>query len=193
MIENQKRKKAEGNHLGTRRYLRYVAAFDHVMNCYERGYHLEAIAVLDSLIGDRLASRLGYLLGEEIPIQYTIGRLSHKLLEPLGKNASPVEVDSAFEAVIIEIRAWAKERNRAMHATAKIIRDDENAFSFDELLENHRGIVEKGITLLQTFDKLDTAARKEKGKSPATSPYAFFPDKRLPLSAHQKRNKSKHI
>jgi hypothetical protein len=178
VMEDERREKAGRNQLGTQRYLCYVAAFDHVMDCCECGYHLEAIAVLDSLIGDRLASRLSHLLDEEVLVRLTIGQLSRKLLDPPTKNASPAEVDSAFQAVIKDIRAWVKDRNRAMHAIAKIIRDDEDARHFDELLESHRSIVEKGIALLQTFDKLDTAARQENGKSPATWPYAFFPEKR---------------
>jgi hypothetical protein len=170
--------RAGRNQLGTQRYHRYVAAFDHIINCSKRGYHLEAIAVLDSLIGDRLASRLSHLLDEEIPVKLTMGQLCHKLLDPPTKGASPTEVDSAFQAVTKDIRAWVKERNRAMHAVAKIIRDDEDARHFDELLESHRSVVERGIALLQTFDQLDTAARQKNGKTPATWPYAFFPEKR---------------
>src|SRR5262245_4974431 len=130
-MKDEKRKRAGRNQLGMQRYLRYVAAFDHVVHCFERGYHLEGIAVLDSLIGDRLASRLGHLLDGEASVRDTVGQLCRDLLD--SKNgAPPVEKDPAFQAVVKEIRAWVKERNSAMHATAKIIRDDEDVRRFDE-------------------------------------------------------------
>lgn len=166
------------NQLGTKRYLRYVDAFDHVIKCSNRGYHLEAIAVLDSLIGDRLSSRLGHLLKAEVSVHLSVGQLCSRLLLTPAKNAIPVEVDSAFQAATRNIRDWVKKRNIAMHATAKIIRDDEDTRDLRKLLKSHRIIVEDGIALLQAFDKLDTAARQTNGKHPATWPSAFFPEKR---------------
>lgn len=111
MTKGETRGKAGNNQLGTLRYQRYVAAFDHVMYCLKRGYHLEAIAVIDSLIGDRLASRLGHLLKEEIPVELSVGQLCRKLLESGPRDSLPAEMDSAFQPVIKDIRAWVKQRH----------------------------------------------------------------------------------
>jgi len=153
--------------LGTQRYQRYLAAFKRVERCLEEGFHLEAIAILDSLIGDRLASRLAYLLNKESNARWTVGGLCHKLL-------NGAETDSAFRACAEQIRGWTERRNRAMHATAKILRRVELTETFEELLQAHRGCVIDGIELLREFDELDTAARKANdAPKPATWPGAF--------------------
>lgn len=177
-MTDEKRQHAGRNKLGWRRYLRYVAAFDHLTKCYEEGYYLESIAILDSLIGDRLASRLGYLANEEVSVNLTLGKLCSKLLDPPSKTTSPLEVHDDFRRVVGDIRTWTKQRNAAIHATAKIIRDDSDERSFDDLIRSNRINVERGIELLRAFDALDTAARKKNRKTPATHPNAFFPEKR---------------
>ena len=50
-----------GDGLGDRRYYRYCAAFDRADRAMQDGYYLEAITLLDSLIFDRLSSRLYHL------------------------------------------------------------------------------------------------------------------------------------
>lgn len=61
---------------------------------------------------------------------------------------------------------------------AKIIQDDDNPRRFDALLADQRNVVDAGITLLREYDGLDTADRQTHGKRPATSPDAFFPERR---------------
>ncbi|AYF76841.1 hypothetical protein D7D52_26910 [Nocardia yunnanensis] len=74
------REKSRGNGLGSQRWRRYADAFDRVERCASHGYFLEAIAILDSLIGDRLASRLGHLQGDDSIKVEPIGRLCGALI-----------------------------------------------------------------------------------------------------------------
>jgi hypothetical protein len=182
------REKADWGHLGIQRYLRYVAAFDRVVHCLDAEYYLEAIAILDSLIGDRLASRLGHLVAAEIPVRLSCGQLCNRLVGSDSKNESGAEKDLAFRKSIEEIQKWVKRRNDAMHATAKVIRSDEESVDFAGLLSSHRQNALAGVELLQLFDTLDTAARRKQGKSPATRPNAFFPEKRKNASGRRRPN-----
>lgn len=169
-MQNQRPRDIAGEgDLGSRRYERYCAAFDRVVQSVESGYFLEAIAILDSLIWDRLSSRLGYISPDPVRSHLTTGAICQKL---------SVEPNSEFLNTINEIKGWVRERNEAMHATAKVFYEDSCQKSFIDILQMHEKIAKKGIRLLQQFDKLDTESRSRSRKFPASYPYAFFPDKR---------------
>ncbi|AYF76079.1 hypothetical protein D7D52_22075 [Nocardia yunnanensis] len=179
MSNKRVREKAQEPGMGVRRVERYTAAFDWVIACLESGHFLEAVAVLDSLIGDRLASRFSYLRKEQPLESMTVGGLSEALLNGYAKKSNPViESDPQFRAVIEDILAWSKARNNAIHATAKIFGNDDLAISFADGLIVHRDTAVQGVHLLQQFDVLDTAARAVHDRVPGTYPNAFFPDNR---------------
>jgi hypothetical protein len=162
--------------LGDRRYERYCAAFDWVEHCAEASYFLEAIAVLDSLLWDRLSSRLGYLKGDLIDINKNIGTLCSELIGDSGTGGR--EKDPAFRDAIRDVKAWLFQRNEAVHATAKVFRENTSEEDFSEILNSHRQTAADGIKRLRAFDVLDTKSREEAGKVPASFPYAFFPHRR---------------
>lgn len=153
--------------LGTKRFLRYRAAFARVRESEKSGYYLEGIAIVDSLLSDRLASRLGHLRGTYPEIQLTTGALCKELL------GRAIEKDTAFRAEVERIKEWVKTRNDAIHATAKTLRSNE-AKSFSDLLKAHRSVLASGIERLKAFNALDVMARRANGaKRPATEPGAF--------------------
>jgi hypothetical protein len=96
----ESRQNSSGNTLGTKRYIRYVAAYNRLMQCKNNGYFLESIAILDSLISDRLASRLGFVFGKQISVRDTLGKLCSAFLDTKPNHSSPLETDEAFIAVI---------------------------------------------------------------------------------------------
>ncbi|WP_147403778.1 hypothetical protein [Nocardia panacis] len=169
------REKAVDPEFGGRRWRRYVAAFDRVQHCVEEGYHLEAIAVLDSLISDRLTSRLTHLDKKELDQKKppTVGQACASLIG--GKRGPGVENNPEIRAVVIELSAWADRRNEAMHAMAKILHNADPDTGFDDLLRSQRQTAQDGISLLQAFDRLDTRERWRSGIRPGTWPNAFFP------------------
>jgi hypothetical protein len=162
--------------LGDRRYERYCAAFDWIEHCVEAGYFLEAIAVLDSLIWDRLSSRLGHLKEERIDTNRHCGTLCSGLIGDSGKDGC--EHDPAFRDAVCHIKNWLVRRNDAVHATAKVFRADTSEEDFSAILEAHRQTAADGMKYLQAFDLLDTKSREEVKKIPASCPNAFFPKQR---------------
>ncbi|MGE5112556.1 MAG: hypothetical protein ACM3JB_16950 [Acidobacteriaceae bacterium] len=167
---------AGGGGLGGRRYQRYVAAFDWVLQCVNAGHNLEAIAILDSLICDRLASRLGHLTGRNIGVSLTCRQLCTQLLTQ--GSSTGYEEDPEFREAVTDIRMWGDRRNVALHSTAKVFRSDDSPESFAAILQSHKQDALDGIKYLQVFDELDTANRAQAGKYPASYPNAFFPERR---------------
>ncbi|MCX4093193.1 hypothetical protein [Nocardia sp. alder85J] len=173
------RERARDSGFGASRWHRYVAAFDRVIRCIDHSYYLEAIAILDSLITDRLTSRVGHVKHQERPALKPVGPLCKTLIgDPNSQSSLGAETDPQFRAVIAQIRTWSNARNAAMHETAKIVRGSDQHGTFDVDMEVHRRTALDGIELLQQFDNLDTADRKRAGKFPATRPNAFFPERR---------------
>lgn len=176
-MEKQYRDIGGHDGLGDRRYARYCGAFDWVVHCVRSGYFLEAIAVLDSIIWDRLSSRLGYLSGGRVDDRDTLGKICKQLVGTSGKGG--LERDPFFRDAELQIQNWVSKRNHAVHATAKVFRDETSDHGFRSILRSHTRTAEEGIRHLQAFDLLDTESRQKAGKIPASCPNAFFPDLRI--------------
>ena len=147
------------------------------MHCVEAGYFLEAISVLDSIIWDRLSSRLGYLSGERVDDRDTLGKICAGLVGPSG--AGGFERETSFRNVELQIKQWVKKRNQAVHATAKVFRDETSDKDFRAILQLHKKTAEEGIRYLQAFDVLDTASRQEAGNILGSCHSASFPERRI--------------
>lgn len=163
--------------LGERRYKRYCGAFDWVVHCVDAGYFLEAIAVLDSIIWDRLSSRLGYLSGARVDDRDTLAKICTGLVGASGEGG--FERETSFRDVELQIKQWGRKRNHAVHATAKVFRDETSDTDFRAISQLHKETAEEGIRYLQAFDGLDTASRQEAGKMSGSCPNAFFPERRI--------------
>lgn len=92
--------------LGERRYKRYCGAFDWVVHCVDAGYFLEAIAVLDSIIWDRLSSRLGYLSGARVDDRDTLAKICTGLVGASGEGG--FERETSFRDVELQIKQWGE-------------------------------------------------------------------------------------
>ncbi|MFD4457479.1 hypothetical protein [Nocardia sp. NPDC058480] len=167
---------AYDDRLGDRRTRRYTAAFDWVMESIETGHYLEAVAILDSLLSDRLASRYWHIRKQLPTAKDTTGNLCAKLLKGYKLDDNPaVEKDPSFIAVIEAIWEWTKVRNEAVHATAKVFSLNDPDATFAGAVAKHRTTALVAVKLLQRFDDLDTADRDKAGEISATYPNAFFP------------------
>ncbi|QLY31239.1 hypothetical protein [Nocardia huaxiensis] len=148
------------------------------MESVETGHYLEAVAVLDSLLGDRLTSRYSYVRREDSSELPAVGQLCDRLLNGYKTKENPhLENDPRFRAIIEEIQKWSATRNQAMHQTAKILANSSAHVRFIEILEEHRQTALDGVSLLRRLDELDTQVRFEAGKRPGTWPDAFFPER----------------
>ena len=97
---------------GQERYEVIKAALSRYNTAIEHSFFLEATALIESLISDRLESRLGEL--KKVPVSFdTIGNL----LDSLRK----LETDTVLKEIMNkQINNWCADRNTVIHKAAKI-------------------------------------------------------------------------
>lgn len=126
-------------------YRRCIAQYNEAIG---QEFFIEAVAIVESLIADRLESRLSMKHGgkEEKRRFSTIGRLSSELG---GKNADePLEAREVYN----EIRIWAKNRNRVIHEIVKL---EENELpDWDNRYSRARQTAEEGMSLFRKLDRI---------------------------------------
>lgn len=89
-----------------RKYSAYVYAFDRLTEAIERGFYLEAVALEEGIISDRLSSaceRAGVL--PKKPTLMTVIDAARELAPPL--------------ICIDELQRWREDRNRVLHGVVK--------------------------------------------------------------------------
>ena len=97
---------------GKERYEIIKAAISRYNTAIEHSFFLEATALMESLISDRLESRLGEL--KKGPVSFdTIGNLLNSLRK--------VETDRVLKEIMNkQINTWCGDRNTVIHQAAKI-------------------------------------------------------------------------
>lgn len=97
---------------GQEKYKIIKAAISHYNTAIEHSFFLEATALMESLISDRLESRLGELKEDSISFN-TIGNLL-QLLREVEKDPLLLEIMNK------KLNDWCGERNKVIHQAAKI-------------------------------------------------------------------------
>ena len=111
-----------GNSVGKQRQGIYQQAHEHIVIAMDSGFYLEAITLIESLISDRLESRLTYLLGTDF---------SFKVLHDLIKETQKNEADEILlNLVTIDLDEWRKQRNKAIHEMVKIVEGDTSTWEY---------------------------------------------------------------
>lgn len=97
---------------GQEKYEIIKAAISRYNTAIEHTFFLEATALMESLISDRLESRLGELKKEQISFD-TIGNLLNALRK--------IETDIVLKEIMNEqINTWCGDRNTVIHQAAKL-------------------------------------------------------------------------
>jgi len=135
---------SKSNNVGLARYHIYRQAYKRINQSIENGYYLEAITLIESLISDRLESRLSYLLKKDY---------SFKTLGALITKAKQFEENDQLKTVVsTELDHWREKRNAALHEMVKI--EDGEVTAWEERYSELRGITITGKSILRKIDKL---------------------------------------
>lgn len=115
-----------------------------VKSCIKSGHHVEAIALLESLIADRLEAGLSRKKGGNQPIS-TLG--------PLLKES----LDSGLisDDFCLEIRNWSRERNKVLHEMVKV--RDLKSGNWRDRMKHARNLAIEGR---QIYEKLSNEIKK---------------------------------
>ena len=133
----------QGTPVGAMRYSLYKQAYTRIAEASEQGFHLEAISVIESLVSDRLESRLSFLKGHDF---------SFKNLGPLITEMRRLESDEDLRKLVDQdLDEWRKSRNRDVHEMAKMADGDFSTWAdrAKELIP----IGKKGLSCLRAIDK----------------------------------------
>ena len=126
----------------------YREAILRIKNAIEHRYPLEAIALLESMIADRLEARLAKIFIQD-PCKgafSTLGKLTKKLGgEELKENEAAKDLYKA-------VKTWAERRNEALHQMVKLAEGDTKDWA--GRLEEAQATAEAGMTLFRKLDAL---------------------------------------
>lgn len=139
-----------GSPTGPRRFQLYKRAYSRINEAIQHGYNLEAITIIESLVSDRLESRLGSLLGKDFSFQ-NLGTLVNRL--------KSMETDTALASLVdIDLRAWTKQRNSAIHEMAKMADGDDSTWEIR--MASLVPIATAGLALLRKIDSRCRSLRR---------------------------------
>lgn len=151
---NTKRERPYGPNARGPRHDRYAAAIKRMKEAMDAGFNVEAIAIEESLICDRLESIANELSDGKFSYR-TIGGLTDYLLGGRQKTS----ISSELVENLSQIKEWAKKRNNAVHELAKLTPDMH--VTFKESYDSLKDVTTEGLRL---FRELDNLIRKQRRK-----------------------------
>ena len=131
------------------RQLLYKNSLRQLKKAISEEYYLEAIALLDSLIADRLESRIGELTNKNVQFN-PLGKLCKDLLRVENMHA-------IIEIIEKEIIPWVKTRNISIHESVKIEAGKDKLW--EKFCEDKKSSGEDGYKI---FRKLDYQILKQR-------------------------------
>ncbi|MHB1156630.1 MAG: hypothetical protein ACYC26_07310 [Phycisphaerales bacterium] len=107
------------NEIGPQRYKLYRCAHERIAEAIKKGFYLEAIALSESIISDRLEARRAWR-NEQTPKAREFGTVGRLAANRMGDLKEPPEM----KEICKEVQAWAKTRNIALHQIVKVAEGD---------------------------------------------------------------------
>ena len=123
-------------------------AFSRIEISISRGFHLEAIAIIESLICDRLETSVTVLTGESTGVK-NLGPLL-KVLERLPEFP---------EVLVAEIDLWRSDRNLVMHRMVKIT--SEEVFNWQSRMKFARETAIEGYRLAKRVHAMTNRIKRQ--------------------------------
>ena len=130
--------------IGMNKFELISTAYNRVKNCKEEDYYLEAITILESLIGDRMEAILSDTEGEQIGFQ-TLERLIK-----IAKRSEVVE-EEMKQMVINELTPWKDKRNQALHEMVKLQADD--LHDWNSRYDSFKLAIDEGLEIFKQLNK----------------------------------------
>ena len=137
-------KNVPGSAVGTKRYRLYFSAFRQIEKARKQGFHIECIALLESILADRLEARRASLNPNE-PDKHRFSTFG-KLIPMLKKE----DQDPGIQAVYAQIAAWAEKRNMAVHEMVKL-GDENSTKAWEERYADLEDTVAEGTKLVEAL------------------------------------------
>lgn len=144
-----------GTDIGQARYAQIKDGIDQYKKAMDAGFYIEAIALMESAISDRLESSLNYLHPKSDYSYRTIGMLANALLK----------AGYYSDDTLNEIKNWAKIRNEAIHQMVKLLPNQSK--NFQDRYGDLKSCAEMGYAI---FKKVNSENKKMIRKSKSSNP-----------------------
>ena len=125
----------------------YGNAIPRIKRAIEHLFPLEAIALLESMMADRLESRLAYIFKQRADKRKfsTIGQLVEELCEKKSTESHEEK------AVYGHVKTWGARRNEALHEMVKLAEGNEK--DWGAKIQDAQEIAEAGLPLFGILDR----------------------------------------
>lgn len=136
--------------VGQTRFNLYKEAYNRIRESIKQGFYLEAITIIESLVSDRLESRISFLKKCDF---------SFKTLGELITESRRIEKDNELQMLVGQnLDNWRKDRNKALHEMAKIA--DGETPTWAKRVEEINPVAKQGLVILRAIDKRCKNLRK---------------------------------
>lgn len=145
------------NDIGRQRYELFKSTLGRINQARENSYYLEAIALIESLIADRLESYLTYIRNENFGF-----KTLEALIRGFGSNNEYQDkIDDKLKDIVLNaVKDWKDKRNSALHEMAKI--DFNNQLTWKQKCQDLNKITEDGLIIFRQIDNRLRVLRKPK-------------------------------
>lgn len=144
-MSKEARMVADTKEKGKMRQSVYQKAIEEYNNAIEHRFFLEAIAIAESLISDRMESYANYKSEKDYSFQ------------TLGKLCDALRNDPVLKSIVADIDAWRVKRNAALHQMAKI--GESSTKDYSSKKKEAEATAKDAYKL---FRELDNAIRKDR-------------------------------
>lgn len=156
--KGQRPKISEGPQVGAARYDAYKSTIDQYHKAMEADFYIEAIALMESIISDRIESMLNAILKNDDNSFNTSGHLADVAIH----NATITQCRPIVD-VLAEIKEWSKKRNDAIHKMAKLSHIEiEKSISFSDKYAALEEVAQEGYSLFNKLNNELKSARRKK-------------------------------
>lgn len=127
----------------------YTLAYDRIAEALEQGFPLEAIAIEESIIADRLVSYLAHK-NEKVSIKTSFFELIYT-----AKNLS-----SDFKAnLYTQLNEWRDHRNKMLHGIVKSMPGTAPTTKAEDFIAEARRLAEEGLKLTRVVQNWQIAQK----------------------------------
>ena len=150
-MSKEKRAVANNEEMGQLRYRTYKSSISRINLAIDAGFYLEAITLCESLIADRLESRLNFLTKSD--------KYSFDMLFNMQTKIEELEPEGELNLIVNErLHSWRKNRNKVLHGMAKIAEGDQREWG--DKLEECKNIAIEGDSIRKEVFRLTDIRKK---------------------------------
>lgn len=159
----KKRALANNSKIASQRKETLAAAYSWIKYAISSGFYIEAITIIESLISDRLESRLSFIMNKNIGFQNPTNLIEKMISEENKQTNVDEELLKLLKNENIkpmsDLSSWVKQRNEVVHELAKLEAD--NYIPFNEKKAKAKIVADKGVKLLRKLDNRITILRRK--------------------------------